>query len=112
MKDEAVLLRRELDKIVVRRGRCVRPKLRARVAAWLVSQRATGRSTSELASALGVAPGTVIRWSSSKSSRAMVRVRVVPAPDPVRTVRVVSPSGFWIDGVTVAEAVAVLRELG
>jgi hypothetical protein len=110
MKDEARVLRRELDEIAVRRGRCVRPELRARVAAWLVAQRATGRSISELAAELGLAVGTVTRWCSN--SRAMVRVRVVPETKPLRTVRVVSPSGFWIDGVTVAEAAALLRELG
>jgi hypothetical protein len=44
-------------------------------------------------------------------------VRSEPAlvwPDAVevRACELVSPSGFWIDGVTIAEAVAMIRELG
>ena len=89
----------------------MRPELRERVAAWLVAQRASGRSVSELATVLGLAQGTVTRWSSGVKPRSMLPVRVVEE-EPRRGVRVVSPSGFWIDGVTLVEAAALLRELG
>lgn len=116
MKDEAATLRRELGRVRTRRGACFRWELRERATAWLITERAAGRSIATLAAELGIARGTVIRWSSSRGSRtgprSMVPVHVVAKPAPQRVVRVVSPGGFAIEGVTVAEAAAVLRELG
>jgi transposase len=111
MKDEAGFLRRELDRIGTRRGRCVPPELRARAAAWLRARRAEGRSVVELAAELGVAAGTVLRWSN-EGVRAIVPVKVVPDMSPTAQVAVVSPSGFRIEGITLEDAVRVLRELG
>ena len=111
MKDEAVFLRRELDRIATRRGRCVSPELKRRAATWIVKERAAGRTVSALARELGIVAGTVLRWSAGV--RAMVPVRVVADADAdAKTVSVVSPSGFRIEGVTLAEATLVLRELG
>lgn len=112
MKQESAVFRRELDRIVTRRGPCVPRELRERVSAWLAAQRAMGRSVSDLAIELGLARGTVMRWSSeAKSSKAIVPVRVVQEAE-AHTVAVVSPSGFRVEGVTVSEAAAMLRALG
>ena len=108
--DEARFLRRELDRIGTRRGRCVPPELKARATAWITEQRARGRAVAVLAVELGVAAGTVLRWSNG-GVRALVPVSVVPDEAPT-FVAVVSPSGFRIEGVTLADAVRVLRELG
>jgi hypothetical protein len=110
MKDEARILRRELDRIGTRRGPCVPPELRARATAWIAEQRADGRTVADLASELGIAVGTVLRWSNG-IVRAIVPVHVVP-DEPSASVAVVSPSGFRIEGLSVADAVRVLRELG
>lgn len=107
--DEARFLRRELDRIGTRRGRCVGPELKVRATAWIAEQRAAGRTVSELAAELGVAAGTILRWSSGV--RAIVPVHVVPDEAP-RAVAVVSPSGFRIEGLTLGDAVRALRELG
>jgi transposase-like protein len=112
MKDEAVSLRRELDRIGTRRGRCVSAELKLRASAWIVRERGAGRAVSELAHELGIASGTVLRWSSETGTRALVPVRVVPDVAEARTVAVVSPSGFRIEGVTLSEAARLLRELG
>jgi hypothetical protein len=110
MKDEAKFLRRELDRIGTRRGRCMPPELKGRAVAWLKARRAAGAAATELAAELGIAPGTVLRWSNG-GTRSLVPVRVVP--DPVAgTVAVVSPTGFRIEGLTLADAMCVLRELG
>lgn len=108
--DEARLLRRELDRIGTRRGRCVPPELKARARAWIREQRAGGHTVDELAAALGIATGTVTRWSSS-SGRALVAVRVVPDATAA-TVSIVSPLGYRIEGLSLTDAVRVLRELG
>lgn len=78
--------------------------------AWITARRAEGHPATELAAELGIAPGTVLRWSNGRS-RALVPVRVVP--DAVTaTVVIVSPSGFRIEGLTLDDAIRVLRELG
>jgi hypothetical protein len=110
MKNEARFLRRELDRIGTRRGRCVAPELKARVSAWIRARRAEGCTVGELAAELGLADGTVLRWSND-GVRTIVPVRVVPDATP-ETVAVASPSGFRIEGLTLADAVRVLRELG
>jgi hypothetical protein len=108
--DEARFLRRELDRIGTRRGRCVPPELKARATAWITEQRAKGRTVVALAARLGVAPGTILRWSDG-SVRAVVPVHIVP-DETSPAVAVVSPSGFRIEGLSLADAARVLRELG
>lgn len=108
--DEARILRRELDKIGTRRGRCVPTELKSRARLWIAERRAEGHTVAELAAELGVAAGTILRWSEG-GERALVPVRVVPDTAPT-VVSVASPSGFRIEGLTLADAVRVLRELG
>ena len=66
-----------------------------------------------VAEEIGVAFETLRRWcgAARKAPRAMVPVRVVTEP-AARTVSVCSAAGFRVDGLTVAEAIAVLRALG
>lgn len=108
--DDGRNLRRELDRIGIRRGRCVPAALKRRAGAWLAEQRRNGRSVAELAGELGLAVGTVLRWSAG-GGRALVPVRVVPE-ETRQAVAVVSPSGFRIEGLSLLEAARVLRELG
>lgn len=84
-------------------------ELKARATAWITSQRTAGRRVADLAAELGVAAGTILRWSTGV--RAIVPVRVVPDESPT-AVAVVSPSGFRIEGLTLATAIRALRELG
>src|SRR5262249_53838845 len=111
MKDEARFLRCELDRIESRQGRCVPPELRDRAAAWLKARRAEGRTVSGPATELGLATGTVLRWSN-KVVTAIVPVRVVADAAVAERVAVVSPLGFRVEGVTLEDAIRVLRELG
>jgi len=112
MKKEAEKLRFELDRISTRRGRCVPPELKQRISAWITSQRASGRSAREIASELGIAPGTAFRWSSDRRVRAMVPVRVVADVVVERKHAVVSPLGFRVESLSLEEAARLLRELG
>lgn len=107
-------LRRELDGVKGRRGPCFPRDLKERTAAWLVQQRAAGVTVEELAAQLGLARGTVLRWSGSKgrASRALVPVEIVAEPTAASSMSVVSPSGFRVEGLSFADAVALLRALG
>lgn len=119
MKDEVRDLRSELERIESRHGPCVPTELRHRVAKWLREQRAEGRTGAELAAELGIAAGTVFRWSSERevvhreggAGTAIVPVNVVPDAATTARVAIVSPSGFRMEGITLEDAVRALREL-
>jgi hypothetical protein len=82
---------------------------------WISTQRAGGATVSELAAQLGLAEGTVLRWSAPKTrtqTRALLPVTVVPDVSVERRLTVTSPSGFRLEELTFAEAAALLKVLG
>jgi len=88
----------------------VPPTLKARATSWITEQRAQGRRVAELATELGLAPGTILRWSEG-GVRALVPVQIIPERGAT-AVAIVSPSGFRIEGLALTDAVRALRELG
>jgi hypothetical protein len=113
MSKEAEKLRRELARVETGRGRRYPTELRQRVVAWAKQRHVEGASWETIKEELGQKFDTVRRWClAAGSSRALVPVRVVARRTEPRLVSVVSPGGFRIDGVTMAEAAALLRELG
>jgi hypothetical protein len=89
--------------------------LKDRAAKWISARRADGAKISELAAQLGLAEGTVLRWSRGSARpqpRALVPVTVVADAAFERRLSVVSPSGFRVDELTFAETAALLRALG
>jgi hypothetical protein len=112
---EAEKLRRELDSVEGRQGRCFSKDLKERAAKWITARRAGGATVAELAVELGLAEGTVLRWSARSAPpqpRALVPVTVVPDSAIERRLSIVSPSGFRVEELTFAEAAALLRVLG
>ena len=107
-------LRRELDGVTGRQGRCFPRDLKERTSVWIAERRAGGATTAELAAELGLSSGTVLRWSKAgqRSPRALVPVQVVADSAAIGMVAVVSPSGFRIEGLSFADAVALLKALG
>jgi hypothetical protein len=107
-------LRRELDGMKGRRGPCFPRDLKERTGAWLAEQRATGATVAELAAELGLASGTVLRWSTPRGqrSRALVPVEIVAEPMATGSMSIVSPCGFRVEGLSLADAVALLKALG
>lgn len=113
MSKEAEKLRRELARVETGRGKRYPAELRQRVAAWATRRHAQGASWETIKAELGQKFDTVRRWCLvATPSRALARVRVVAEHADPRLVSVVSPGGFRIDGVTMTEAAALLRELG
>ena len=114
---EAEQLRRELGRVTSRQGPCFPREIKERASRWIAEQRAAGATVSEIADALGLASGTVLRWSAGsriegKSHRQLVPVEVVHDGFTSRSLSVVSPAGFRIEGVSMAEAAALLKALG
>jgi hypothetical protein len=73
-------LRRDLDRFVGRRGKCIPEELKQRVREWLVKQRGAGVPLTTLAAEFGVAYDTALRWSNDSGGQALVPVRVITEP--------------------------------
>ena len=95
-------------------GHAFSPELRHRIALYLGRRREAGAWWSEIAHELGVSRKSLYRWTRPKPDRAeptaLVRVEVEPTR-AAKTVAIVAPSGFRIEGVSLAEALAALRGL-
>lgn len=86
-------------------------KLRADITAWVAKQRERGAWWCELSGAVGVPEQTLKRWAAPRATASViVPVEVIDAP-PVGTVTLVSPTGLRIEGVAIADAIAILRGL-
>lgn len=94
------------------RGKRYPQALRDRVAEYARARRASGVSWATIAAELGLSFKTVHRWCTPRSDapRAMRAVHVVPDGD--HGIALVSPSGIRVEGVTVADVIAVLRAFG
>lgn len=82
--------------------------------AWAAGRRAAGASWQQVKRELGQQFDTVRRWCTAETAaptRALVPVRIVRDEPAVRAVAVVSPTGFRVEGLTLSEAAALLREL-
>ena len=86
-------------------------KLRAEITAWVAEQRERGAWWCELSRAIGVPEQTLKRWTAPRTTAsAVLPVEVIDAP-PAGTVTLVSPTGLRIEGVAIADAIAILRGL-
>lgn len=80
--------------------------------AWTVERCAGGYQWGALSRALGIPAKTLQRWTMTRTERPLSLRPVDVIDDPaVRTVTIVSPSGLRIEGVTIADAIAILRGL-
>jgi len=95
-------------------GQPFSPELRQRIAVYIDRRREAGAWWSEIARELEVSRKSLYRWSKRKPDgagpTALIRVEVEPTP-AAKTVTIVAPSGFRIEGVSLVEALAALRGL-
>ena len=114
MDAELAGLRRVVAQHGCRRGKRYSPELRSRLQSWIRRRRSSGLSGAAIAAELSLPCSTVERWiAASKSSAALVPVEIVPEVGASRrALRVLSPGGWVIDGLTVEEAASLLRVLG
>jgi hypothetical protein len=111
-KARAVALRRELSLHERGRGRRYPHALRDRVAAFAEARRVDGASWAEIGAELGLRLETVRRWCAHNEVPASCAILPVEIVAEARTVlTVVAPSGLRVEGVTLAEVVALLQAL-
>ena len=107
-------LKRKIGRLDRGRGRRYPTELRDRIARYVAVRREFGLSWDSLSAELGIPSETMRRWlhsSEAADAPALVPVEVVDSAAEPRTVAVVSPSGWRLEGLDVAEAVAVLKAL-
>lgn len=120
---EAAKLRRKLRERGAARGKRFDPALRARVIRFAEQRRSDGASWMTIATELGACFETVRRWCvagpAAMVSAAPPRVRPVQvigdgAVEVVAqsTMKVVTPNGLRVEGVSVEQVIALVRALG
>jgi hypothetical protein len=96
------------------RGKPYPAALKVRIAEYVRSERSSGTTWAQLTSELGVSGESLRLWCSKVAPevpRALVPVTVV-ADREEQTITVVSASGHRMEGLTLRDAVTVLRALG
>ena len=95
------------------RGKLYAPEVQSAVVEFAQGRRGEGASWQQIATELGLRFETVRRWCSGGSGEHVLkRVEVVDDGGTPPSLRVVSPSGHRLEGLTLADAIAVLRALG
>ena len=117
--DELRDFRRELAR--VERGQWYPAALRERAASWARAQREVGATWREIAATLDLPAETLRRWTSTTTPAvrpALVPIEIVNEAEAEnhgtddRGVRIITPGGHRIEGLTTADAIAIVRVLG
>ena len=88
--------------------------LRQEIVAWASKQRLEGQSTDAIAESIGLSSSALHRWLSPKAGPGelrRVRVGSQESRSPSDSLAVVTPSGHRLEGLSVDQAVDVLRRL-
>lgn len=111
MDHELRALRREMSEREFGPGKRYEPELRARLMAWITVRRRQGVSLAAVASELSLPELTVRRLStSSPHAERLLPVSVMP-DSASELVRVVGPSGFFVDALTLEQVATLMRML-
>jgi hypothetical protein len=98
------------------RGNRYPSPLRARVVAFAQARRGEGATWVQIAAELGLELETVRRWclksNDAVAAPAILPVEIVADSGAAAGLSIVSPSGVRVEGVTLAEVIAVLRAVG
>jgi hypothetical protein len=115
MDREARWLREQVVRCGPRtRGARVPAALRAQIAAYAQQRRGDGASCAGIAAGVGVSTESIRRWVTPRpvtTERALVAVHVVDAAPAGERLAVVSPTGYRVDGLTLGQVAALLRQL-
>ena len=113
--DDVHELQRALAQVQRRRGRDTRypEELRARVGAWVADRRLHGDLWADIVKELGVPVGTqtLQRWAAAHEPLAMLPVELAGASPSPPGISIVTSMGVRIEGLTITEAIAILRTL-
>jgi hypothetical protein len=108
-------LRRELGRIQRGRGVWYPDPLRERIAGWARRRRADGATLREISGETGISAESLRRWSTAKTAApTLVPIEIVTnrTEEQPRGLRMVTVVGHRIEGLTIADAIELVRVLG
>ena len=115
MDDRAAEYRGRLEELRRRGGARWRTPagLRDEITVWARQLRGEGHPLGTIAAAIGLSESALGRWltTSGRSAGELRRVRVVERGSAPDSLVVVTPAGYRLEGLSVDEAVDVLRRL-
>jgi len=114
MNDRAAEYRAKLDELRCRGGKRWRtpPGLRDEIVVWARRQQAAGCGLGSIAAAIGLGESTLGKWLVSGGGTGELRPgRGGADPGASGSLVVVTPEGYRLEGLSVDEAVDVLRRL-
>jgi hypothetical protein len=115
--DEGKHLRAEVAKLRPDKRRRYSPELKRRILAWVGRAMAAGMDLPECGRSLGIKTWRFRTWQLEEaagpvaSSEVVALVPVEVEPFVAGGPTIVTPAGFRIEGLTVAQMAALLREL-
>ena len=118
MARELESLRRALTRIDRGRGRRYPARLQERVTRWAGGRRQEGARWHQLSSEIGISAESLRRWVSHEVAavQPMVPVEVIGNAQedgpPDRRLRMVTRAGHRIEGLSLADAIELVRVLG
>ena len=116
LEEEATKLRVELARLAAAHGRRYPAGMKELILGWIDRARSQGMNVTEATRRLGVSQNQLSNWRAAsrsaqrRSEAALVRVNVVDDTASPQ-LAVVSPSGFRVEGLTIAQAIEVMRGL-
>ena len=116
MNERAAEYRAKLDEVRARGGARWRTPaaLRDEITVWARGLRSGGHTVGAVASAIGLSESTLGRWLSAQEQSAGIRpVRVAGEARGIESgaVVIVTPAGYRLEGLSLDDAVNVLRRL-
>ena len=104
-------LRAEIEGMEAGSARRYEPAQRRRILKWVDRAVRGGMSESDCCKLLGIAAKRLSLWRAKQPARskALVRVEVSDEAAPGSSISFVSPSGYWIDGLTMEQVIALMR---
>jgi hypothetical protein len=114
ISDEANKLRVDIVRCGTAHGRRYPEGLREQILEFIDHAKNAGVAVAESCRRLGISPKQLNNWRTAvraAQTRALVPVRLVESRANHGPVAFVAPSGFRIEGVTVAQAIELMRAL-
>ena len=81
---------------------------RRRILRWVDRAVRSGMAERECSTQLGISRKRLTMWRA-KESKALVQVEIEDEPAAGSGISFVSPTGYWIDGLTIDQAIALMR---
>jgi transposase-like protein len=114
ISDEANKLRVDIVRCGTSHGRRYPEGLREQILEFIDHAKSAGISVGESCRRLGISPKQLNNWRTvvrAAQTRALVPVQIAEPHDPRGSLAFVAPSGFRVEGVSLAQALELMRAL-